>query len=125
MSETIIINKLPTRTWNRLGVNETSLVWGDGDDLGTEQITAAGQTERLEISGSAEYSEKTINIHAPEGQTVTVFETLKAEKSLLVARRSGSKGTHGCAWYKFKIRRRIPFSVWKRAASALKTVRWS
>ena len=83
MSETIIINKLPTRTWNRLGVNETSLVWGDGDDLGTEQITA-GQTERLEISGSAEYSEKTINIHAPEGQTVTVFETLKAEKSLLV-----------------------------------------
>ena len=84
MSETIIINKLPTRTWNRLGVNETSLVWGDGDDLGTEQITAAGQTERLEISGSAEYSEKTINIHAPEGQTVTVFETLKAEKSLLV-----------------------------------------
>ena len=84
MSETIIINKLPTRTWNRLGVNETSLVWGDGDDLGTERITAAGQTERLEISGSAEYSEKTVNIHAPEGQTVTVFETLKAEKSLLV-----------------------------------------
>ena len=84
MSETIIINKLPARTWNRLGVNETSLVWGDGDDLGTERITAAGQTERLEISGSAEYSEKTVNIHAPEGQTVTVFETLKTEKSLLV-----------------------------------------
>ena len=84
MSETVLINKLPTRTWNRLGVNETALAWGQADDLGTAQITAAGQTERLEISGSAEYSEKTVDIHAPEGQTVTVFETLKAEKNLLV-----------------------------------------
>ena len=24
--ETILVNKLPTRTWNRLGVNETALV---------------------------------------------------------------------------------------------------
>ena len=84
MNETILINRLPTRTWNRLGVNETTLVWGQADDLGTAQITAAGQTERLEISGSAEYSEKTVDIHAPEGQTVTVFETMKAEKNLLV-----------------------------------------
>ena len=84
MNETILINRLPTRTWNRLGVNETALVWGQADDLGTAQITAAGQTERLEISGSAEYSEKAVDIHAPEGQTVTVFETLKAEKNLLV-----------------------------------------
>ena len=84
MSETIVINKLPTRTWNRLGVNETSLAWGPADDLGTEQITADGQTERLEISGSAEYGEKTVNVHAPEGRTVTLIEMLRAEKSLLV-----------------------------------------
>ena len=84
MNETILINRLPTRTWNRLGVNETSLVWGRSDDLGTERITAAGQTEHLEISGSTEYGEKLVDIHAPEGQTVTVFETLKAEKNLLV-----------------------------------------
>ena len=86
MSEKILINKLPTRTWNRLGVNETPIVWGQTEDLGEEQITAAGQTERLEISdcADAEYSGKTVNIHAHEGQTVTVFETLKAEKNLLV-----------------------------------------
>ena len=84
MRETILINKLPARTWNRLGVNETALVWGQAGNLGTEQIIAAGQTERLEISGGAEYGEKTVNIHAPEGQNVTVFETLKAEKNLLV-----------------------------------------
>ena len=83
MNETILINRLPTRTWNRLGVNETALVWGQADDLGTAQ-TAAGQTERLEITGSNEYSEKTVDIHAPEGQTVTVFETMKAESDLLV-----------------------------------------
>ena len=83
MNETILINRLPTRTWNRLGVNETALVWGQADDLGTSQ-TAAGQTERLEITGNNEYSEKTVDIHAPEGQGVTVFETLKAEKKLLV-----------------------------------------
>ena len=84
MSETILINRLPTLTWNRLGVNETVLNWGPADDLGTEAITAAGQTERLEIAGSGDYSEKTVDIHAPEGQSVTVFETLTAEKNLLV-----------------------------------------
>lgn len=84
MSETILINRLPTPTWNRLGVNETALTWGDAADLGTEQVTAAGQTVRLDISGHGTYSEKRVDIHAPEGQTVTVFETLHAEDNLLV-----------------------------------------
>ena len=84
MSETILINRLPTRTWNRLGVNETALTWEDAADLGSEQVTAAGQTVRLDISGDGAYSEKRVDIHAPEGQTVTVFETLRSEDKLLV-----------------------------------------
>lgn len=84
MSETILINRLPTRTWNRLGVNETALTWEDAADLGTEKITAAGQTVRLDIAGDGNYSEKRVDIHAPEGQTVTVFETLRSEDKLLV-----------------------------------------
>ena len=44
MNDTILINRLPTRTWNRLGVNETAIPWGQADDLGEEKITAAGQT---------------------------------------------------------------------------------
>lgn len=84
MSETILINRLPTRTWNLLGVNETALTWEDAADLGSEQVTAAGQTVRLDISGDGTYSEKRVDIHAPEGQTVTVFETLRAEDKLLV-----------------------------------------
>ena len=47
MNDTILINRLPTRTWNRLGVNETALTWGQADDLGEEKITAAGQTDWL------------------------------------------------------------------------------
>lgn len=82
--ETILVNKLPTRTWNRLGVNETALTWEDAADLGSEQVTAAGQTVRLDISGDGTYSEKRVDIHAPEGQTVTVFETLRSEDKLLV-----------------------------------------
>ena len=84
MSETILINRLPTRTWNRLGVNETALTWEESADLGSEQVTAAGQTVRLDISGDGTYSEKRVDIHAPEGQTVTVFETLRSEDKLLV-----------------------------------------
>lgn len=84
MSETILINRLPTRTWNRLGINETALTWEDSADLGSEQVTAAGQTVRLDISGDGTYSEKRVDIHAPEGQTVTVFETLRSEDKLLV-----------------------------------------
>ena len=61
-----------------------AIAWGLADDLGTGRITAAGQTERLEITGSGERSEKAVDIHAPAGQTVTVFETLRAEKGLLV-----------------------------------------
>ena len=52
--------------------------------MGTERITAAGQTVRLDIAGSGEYSEQTVDIQAPAGQTVTVFETLRAEDKLLV-----------------------------------------
>lgn len=84
MSETILINRLPTRTWNRLGVNETALTWGPANDLGTEQLTAAGQTARLDMTGSEAYSEKRVDIHAPAGQAITVFEMMKAEKGLLV-----------------------------------------
>ena len=42
MKENIIINQLPTRTWNRLGVNETALPWNIAKttDLGSDTVTA-------------------------------------------------------------------------------------
>jgi len=43
--ETILVNKLPTRTWNRLGVNETALLWDEAGavDGGTEVLSADGR----------------------------------------------------------------------------------
>ena len=84
MSENILINRLPTRTWNRLGVNETALRWEPAEKPETRQIIAAGQTARVDVSGDAASSEENIEIHAPEGETLTVFETLRARADLLV-----------------------------------------
>ena len=42
MNDTILINRLPTRTWNRLGVNETAIAWGQADDLGGRHPRARG-----------------------------------------------------------------------------------
>ena len=45
--ETILVNKLPTRTWNRLGVNETALLWDEAGtvDGGTEMLSSDGRLE--------------------------------------------------------------------------------
>ena len=54
MNDTILINRLPTRTWNRLGVNETAIAWGQADDLGEEKITdvnAVVTAEMIPIDG--------------------------------------------------------------------------
>lgn len=79
MEKTITINRLPVRTWNRLGVNETKLPWDAAalKDLGTETITAAQEPVRVPIRAEAD-SRKTVLIQAEEGQSVTVYETMEA-----------------------------------------------
>ena len=64
--DTILVNKLPTRTWNRLGVNETALLWDEAGtvDGGTEVLTGNG---RLELSAGAPYARKTVEIAAAAG----------------------------------------------------------
>ena len=94
MSETILINRLPARTWNRLGVNETALTWDKAADLGTERITAAGQTARLGITGSGDYSEKTVEIHAPEGSARLTLNASGAGTELSAYAANGSRSRH-------------------------------
>lgn len=84
MSETILINRLPTRTWNHLGVNETALSWTPAAEADDVRIAAAGQIERLDVSGDGASAERRIEIRAAEGQTVTVVETIRAEADLFV-----------------------------------------
>ena len=87
--DTILVNQLPVRTWNRLGVNETALPWDQAATLELEQAHAAakaGQQEtlRLSVQGEGEYSSKSVLVDAEEGGSVTVYEDLRAQKHLLV-----------------------------------------
>ena len=81
--DTILVNKLPTRTWNRLGVNETALLWDETCtvDGGTEVLSADG---RLTLSAGAPYARKTVEITAAPGQRVTVYETFRGGEHLHV-----------------------------------------
>ncbi len=84
MSETILVNKLPTRTWNRLGVNETPLLWDEDNtyELGEIAVAAGNEPVRLGIAGQGNYSRQSVRIDAPENAHITVFETLRPEGRL-------------------------------------------
>ena len=84
MSEAILVNKLPTRTWNRLNVNEAPLLWDEDNtyDLGETTVAAGGEPVRLDIAGQGDYSRQSVCIDAPENARITVFETLRPEGRL-------------------------------------------
>lgn len=86
MSDKILINTLPTRTWNRLGVNETALVWDEENtrDLGEIVVSDSAAPFRADISGEGAFSRQTIRICAPENAQITVFETLNPAQKLHV-----------------------------------------
>ena len=46
--EKLIINKLPTRTWNRLGVNEAAIEWNtaDAEKLPEESISLSAAEKK-------------------------------------------------------------------------------
>lgn len=91
MEQTIMINALPVRTWNRLKVNEAAVQW---DDEGTLALPRACYTaeagERLEplrlelAAGEAAYSRKEISATARAGSQMTIFERC-APKATLAA----------------------------------------
>ena len=90
--DTILVNQLPTPTWNRLGVNGTALTWDEQNSRKLEGeffCAAAGEEKILRVaeSGQGEYSEKTVTVQAQAGSTVTVYEDLRAARSLLVRTR--------------------------------------
>lgn len=90
--DTIIVNQLPTPTWNRLGVNGTALAWDEQNSRKLEEEryhAAAGEERTLRVveSGQGEYSEKTVTVQAQAGSSVTVYEDLRAARNLLVRTR--------------------------------------
>ncbi len=85
----ITINRLATRTWNRLGVNEVKLEWDNENEkpLETTDFTAKrGECPaplRIDVKDDGDgYSSKLMNIAAGADSAVTLFETVTAKSKL-------------------------------------------
>jgi len=89
-SEQLVVNKLPTRTWNHLQVNEATIPWNVADtaDLGTDSyaITAENQAQPLHIdlTGAAGFSRKHIAVDVAAGVQATVYMVLDTQGSFAV-----------------------------------------
>ena len=89
-SEQLVVNKLPTRTWNHLNVNEATIPWNVAEtaDLGTDayEITAENQAQPLHIrlTGAGGYSRKHIAVEVAAGVQATVYMVLDAQGSFAV-----------------------------------------
>lgn len=86
--ENITVNRLPARTWSRLGVNEASLSWDASREaaLPDESHAACGGAEsaRIAVRGADEYNSKKISLSAADGGELTVFMDLTAAGKLAV-----------------------------------------
>ena len=86
--ENITVNRLPARTWNRLGVNEASLSWDASREaaLPAESHAACGGAEsaRIAVRGADGYNSKKISLSAADGRELTVFMDLTAAGKLAV-----------------------------------------
>lgn len=86
----LLINKLPSRTWNWLNVNDATIAWDENHtiDLGSDSISAqCGEKKevvRLDIMAAGDFSRKGVSISAPDGSTVTVIERFVAQGGLNV-----------------------------------------
>ena len=89
-SEQLVVNKLPTRTWNHLQVNEATIPWNVADtaDLGTDSyaITAENQAQPLHIdlTGAAGCSRKHIAVDVAAGVQATAYMVLDTQGSFAV-----------------------------------------
>ena len=90
MSQEKVVNKLPTRTWNHLNVNEATIPWNAAEtaDLGTDtyKITAENRAQPLHIDlTSAEgYSCRRIAVDVAAGVKATVYMVLDTQGSFAV-----------------------------------------
>lgn len=72
-TQQLVVNKLPTRTWNHLNVNEATIPWNVAEtaDLGTDayEITVENQAQPLHIrlTGAEGCSRKHIAVDVAAG----------------------------------------------------------
>lgn len=118
------INKLPSKTWYWLHVNETKLPWDKEHttELPEETVTAGSTEEvRFSITGEGRYSSKKIHIIAPAGKQVTVFMDYQTEEKLAV-RTSLSVEEHArCVWCSCSTQQKIPLCTIRLRENVKKT----
>ena len=85
-TQQLVVNKLPTRTWNHLNVNEATIPWNAAEtaDLGTDtyKITVENQTQPL--PGAGGYSRKGIAVDVAAGVEATVYMVFDTQGSFAV-----------------------------------------
>ena len=82
----MMINKLPSKTWNWLKVNETKLPWDMEHTtvLPEENVAVKEEPVHFSIRGEGEYSSKKFNIHAAKDEQITVYMDYMPENKLAV-----------------------------------------
>lgn len=88
MSELISINKLPTRTWNRLSVNDARIAWDEENTVliaDTDIQCVHGNSPspvRLSLSDSgASFTRKRVRLSVPQNSSVSVFVDCRPENN--------------------------------------------
>lgn len=88
MSEMISINKLPTRTWNRLSVNDAIIAWDEENTAllaDTDIQCAHGMSTspvRLSLSDDgASFTRKRVRLSVPQNSSVTVLVDCRPENN--------------------------------------------
>lgn len=80
--EKMTINQLPSRTWNRLGVNEASIDWDESATVVLPEESA--EKAEMLIASDAAYARKRVTIQAEKGAKKSLFQTLRTAGKLHV-----------------------------------------
>ena len=88
MTKNILIDKLPTKTWNFLKVNNAEIQWNSEGAVKTEEnICFKGgekaEPVRLDNSGAEEYTEKVVNVTAEKAAKGVIFEVCRGNAPML------------------------------------------
>ena len=88
MTKNILIDKLPTKTWNFLKVNSAEIQWDSESAAKTEENIILKKDEknepvRLDNSGAEGYTEKVVNVTAEKATRGVIFEVCRGNAPML------------------------------------------
>lgn len=88
MTKNILIDKLPTKTWNFLKVNSAEIQWDSESAAKTEESIVFKKDEknepvRLDNSGAEGYTEKVVNVTAEKAAKGVIFEVCRGNAPML------------------------------------------